>query len=116
MKLPYLKACVKEGMRVHPSVGFPLPREVPEGGRDIAGKYFPAGCKVGINAAVLHYDKDVFGADADEYSPDRWMGDTANMDHYMMHFGAGKRSCLGKNVSATAERTSLKSERANRVP
>ncbi|OQV05157.1 hypothetical protein CLAIMM_09941 isoform 1 [Cladophialophora immunda] len=41
--LPYLQAVIKEGMRVHPSVAFILPRHVPEGGCTIAGKFLPAG-------------------------------------------------------------------------
>jgi hypothetical protein len=31
--------------------------------------------------------------------PDRWLeGDGKNMDRYMLHFGAGTRTCIGKNV------------------
>jgi len=41
--LAYLQAVIKEGMRIHPSVAFILPRHVPEGGCTIAGKYLPAG-------------------------------------------------------------------------
>lgn len=44
-KLPYLQACIKEGLRVHPATGLPMVRVVPKGGAQIAGRYFPA--KVG---------------------------------------------------------------------
>lgn len=40
-KLQYLNAVCREGMRIHPSVAFPLPRNVPKGGATIAGRYFP---------------------------------------------------------------------------
>lgn len=73
IKLPYFCACVKEGMRVHPSVGLSLPRHVPAGGYEIAGRYFPQGVRVGINAAVLHYETSAFGLDAADFKPERWL-------------------------------------------
>ena len=101
IKLPYLKACINEGMRLHPSVGLTMPRHVPAGGSTISGFYLPEGSRVGINGAVVHYDKDVFGPDADRFNPDRWIkGDSVRMDKAMVPFGAGPRTCIGKNVSA----------------
>ncbi len=100
LKLPYLKACINEAMRLHPSVGLPMQRLIPAGGATISGHYFPAGYRVGINSAVVQYDVNVFGADADEYNPDRWMvRDTSLMERTMLHFGAGTHTCIGKNVS-----------------
>jgi cytochrome P450 len=101
IKMPYLVACCKEGMRLHPSVGLGMPRHVPAGGATIAGRRFSAGDRVSINAAVVHYDQTIFGPDADQFNPHRWLiGDAANMDRYMLHFGGGSRTCIGKNVSA----------------
>ncbi|KAH7161064.1 cytochrome P450 [Dactylonectria macrodidyma] len=100
MKLPYLVACCKEGMRMHPSVGLTLPRNVPQGGCEIAGEWFTEGTRVGVNAAVVHRDKSIFGPDADFFNPDRWLREEAvNMDRYMFQFGGGSRTCIGKNIS-----------------
>ena len=100
IKLPYLKACINEGMRLHPSIALTMPREVPEGGATICGIFFPEGYRIGINPAVIQYDKAVFGPDADCFNPDRWLhGDIVAMDKAMLHFGAGTRTCIGKNVS-----------------
>lgn len=100
IQLPYLKACINEGMRLHPSVGLNMPRDVPPGGANISGTFFPAGYQVGISPAVVQYDRDVFGADADDFNPDRWLGDdTAQMDRSMLQFGGGTHICIGKNVS-----------------
>jgi cytochrome P450 len=100
IKLPYLKACINESMRLHPSVGLTMPRVVPAGGATISGFHFSAGYRVGINAAVVQYDRDVFGPDAEEFNPDRWItGDSVRMDSAMIHFGGGTRTCIGKNVS-----------------
>lgn len=41
--MPYLQAVIKEALRMHPATGFPLLRDVPEGGAELAGHYFPAG-------------------------------------------------------------------------
>ncbi|KAK7417270.1 hypothetical protein QQX98_004704 [Neonectria punicea] len=84
MGMPYLVACCKEGMRMHPSVGLTLPRNVPKGGRKISGEWLTEGVRVGVNASVVHRDKTIFGDDADFFNPDRWLhGDAVNMERYM---------------------------------
>lgn len=72
-EMEYLQACIKEALRLHPAVGLPLWRVVPEGGAEICGRFFPAGSEVGINAWVGHHDKDVWGEDADQFRPERWI-------------------------------------------
>ncbi|KAL4925300.1 cytochrome P450 [Aspergillus undulatus] len=102
LQLPYLVACIKEAIRMHPSVALGLPRYVPAGGRVIAGQFLPAGTTVGINPAVIHYEKEIFGDDVTVFNPTRWLRDpeaTAEMDRHMLHFGAGSRTCIGKNIS-----------------
>jgi len=82
--LPYLVACCKEGMRLHPSVGMTLPRSVPSGGCMIAGEMFPGGTRVGVNAAVVQRDRRIFGEDADSFVPERWFrADAKRMERYM---------------------------------
>ncbi len=108
-KLPYLGACIKEALRVHPGVQLSIPRELPAQGLELCGVHIPAGYRVGMNAAVIHYDRSVFGEDAAEYRPGRWLetegeGEdarpvAARLDKYMMHFGAGTRTCIGRNIS-----------------
>jgi cytochrome P450 len=72
LKLPYPCACTKEATRLHPSITSTLPRITPEGGDHIVGRFTPAGYRVGINPAVVHYDKGVFGEDANEFNPSRF--------------------------------------------
>jgi cytochrome P450 len=100
IKLPFLCACIKEALRVHPGVALTMARVVPTEGVELCGVYIAGGYRVGMNGAVLHYDQTIFGIDADQYRPGRWLeGDTANMDKNMLHFGAGTRTCIGKNIS-----------------
>jgi cytochrome P450 len=71
--MPYLQAVMKEALRICPATGLPLWRVVPEGGVEICGHYFPAGTTVGINTWCAHYNEDVFGPDAAEFRPERWL-------------------------------------------
>lgn len=67
----------------------------------LCGKFIPGGYIVGCNAAVVQQDKKIFGEDAASFNPDRWLDhERANhMDKYMMAFGFGTRTCLGKNIA-----------------
>lgn len=72
-EMPYLQAVIKEALRLHPATGLPLWRVVPEGGAEVCGHWFPAGTKVGVNSWVAHYDESVFGDEAAEFRPERWL-------------------------------------------
>ncbi|GME62452.1 cytochrome P450 [Neofusicoccum parvum] len=101
-KMPYLQACINEGLRTHPAVGLPLSRVVPKGGIVIAGRYFPEGTNIGVNAWAAHNNRSVFGEDADKFRPERWLVDEETyrkMDRYFIPFGHGSRTCIGKNIS-----------------
>lgn len=105
-KLQYLDAVVSETFRMHPAAGILLERVTPPQGATICGEFIPGGVVVGCNAWVLHQDKETFGQDADLYRPERWLesegADPANiakMKSSMFHFGAGLRTCIGKNIS-----------------
>ena len=101
-KLPYLRAVIKDGLRLHPATGLPLWRQVPKDGAVICGQHFPAGVNVGINAWVAHRNESVF-PDAETFLPERWTESSKEqlleMESYFMAFGMGSRTCLGKNIS-----------------
>lgn len=67
------QAALKEVMRLHPGVALILERIVPEGGMSVNNYYIPAGTNVGVNPAVIHHDKTIYGADADDFKPERWL-------------------------------------------
>ncbi|RYP41574.1 hypothetical protein DL767_000916 [Monosporascus sp. MG133] len=102
-KLPYLQAVIKESLRVQPAAGVPLWREVPKGGAVVSGQFFPEGTNLGVSSWVAHHNQDIYGLDADEFRPSRWLeaaGTQATaMEQNLVPFGLGSRTCIGKNVS-----------------
>lgn len=102
IRLPYLNAVVKESMRLFPSYQVSMQRLVPKQGIVLSDVYIPAGYRVGINPGCIHYNKEVFGEDAYEFRPERWLESeerTKVMEKAIITFGAGTRTCTGRNVS-----------------
>ncbi|KIX08689.1 uncharacterized protein Z518_03346 [Rhinocladiella mackenziei CBS 650.93] len=103
LKLPYLQAVMKEALRIHPGVAFPLERYVPPEGATICDLELSGGTNISMNAAVIHMNKDVFGDDTDQFRPERWVEASPEqlkyMDRSFMAFGYGARTCIGKNIS-----------------
>ncbi|KAF2689030.1 pisatin demethylase [Lentithecium fluviatile CBS 122367] len=102
-KLPYLQAVIYEALRVHPAVGVPLTRVVGKAGAHLAGQYFPPGTEVGVNAWVIHNNEHIFGPDASQFRPERWLSEDsaerAALERNFLSFGIGPRTCIGKNIS-----------------
>ncbi|KAF2455867.1 putative P450 monooxygenase [Lineolata rhizophorae] len=102
-RLRYLDAVIQESFRMHPAVGLPLERIVPPQGVEICGEHIPGGTIVGVSPWVIHRRADVFGANPDEYRPERWLEvgpeKLKEMKGCMLQFGAGSRTCIGKNIS-----------------
>ncbi len=73
LALPYLQACIKEAMRLKPVIGMGLPRVVPQGGQIVSGQLLPQGTVLSMNPWVIHRDKQVYGQDANEYRPERYV-------------------------------------------
>lgn len=37
------------------------------------GSVLPPGTIVGVNSRVVHYKKEIFGAEPEEFKPERWL-------------------------------------------
>lgn len=102
-KLPYMDAIIQESFRLFPAAGLLLERYVPKGGATICGERIPGGTIVGCNAWVLHRRPEIFGKGVDEFIPERWLkADSARLKEMkgtMFQFGAGPRTCIGRNIS-----------------
>lgn len=101
--LPYLGACVKESMRLHPAVGLTLERVVPPQGIELCDHFLPGGTIVGCSAWALHAKESIFGANTDSFLPERWIEASTEkqveMNNALFSFGMGSRTCIGKNIS-----------------
>ncbi|CAG8904564.1 unnamed protein product [Penicillium egyptiacum] len=100
--MPYFSACYKETMRYQPSTPMIIPRYVSDGGMTLHNQYIPAGTEIGANPYVVHRNRRVFGDDAHDFRPERWLEDperAALMDKCILTWGYGSRICLGKNIA-----------------
>ncbi|ROV94565.1 hypothetical protein VMCG_08146 [Cytospora schulzeri] len=110
--IPYFEAVVREALRILPGVSMPLERYVPQGGYRLSdGSLLPEGSIVGLNPYILCRNKDVYGQDAEDFRPERWLRDEAGgetekqfeerlaaMNSADLTFGGGRRTCIGKHL------------------
>ncbi|KAF8936316.1 hypothetical protein BGZ47_009563 [Haplosporangium gracile] len=109
--LPYLNACVKELLRFIPPV--PTTSRVAAEDDTILGYDIPKGTQVFLSPAALHKLKSVFGEDAEEFKPERWMDPatlteeqrqstkfvTSEMSWAYVPFLTGPRNCIGSKFA-----------------
>jgi cytochrome P450 len=98
---PYYTACVRESMRVRPPSPTFFPRLVSKGGLELDGKFAPEGTEVTSINYLTHRDVKVYGPDAEEFKPERWLDEKAAKEYARLNFvfGYGSRICLGKDLA-----------------
>lgn len=110
--LPYLQACIKEGLRMYPPVTGLLAKQVPPEGAEIEpGKFAPSGTWIAWNSWGMQRDKAIFGIDSEVFRPERWLRqdgsekERARVDRMTetvgLVFGYGRFGCLGRGVAMT---------------
>ena len=90
-----------ECLRLHPPIGYAMPRDTPRQGAVICGLYIPGGVAVGVPAATIGRNAGVY-PNPNTWDPDRWTSDTADlatMKLCFLGFGFGSRQCIGRNVA-----------------
>jgi cytochrome P450 len=106
--LPYLQACIREGLRFWPPIGGLMPR-VSASDEIICGVHVPAGTHVAWSPKAVMRCREVFGEDADVFRPERWLVTTgsekeaerlAGMQSTVdLCFGYGRWGCLGRPIA-----------------
>ncbi|KAK8230498.1 oxoglutarate/iron-dependent oxygenase [Phyllosticta capitalensis] len=104
-RLQYLTATIFEGLRLSYGLVTRLPRVSPVEPmifRSTDGKIekvIPPGVAVGMSSLIVHHDKNIWGEDADEFRPERWLDEDGqkrrDLDAYLLSFSKGTRMCLG---------------------
>ncbi|KAG9217631.1 hypothetical protein CCMSSC00406_0003680 [Pleurotus cornucopiae] len=108
-EMKFLRAVINETLRLYPIVPFnvrtsiqptvwtsPDPNEKP--------LYIPAKTKLSYSVMLMHRRKDLWGQDAEEFDPDRFLD--ARLNKYLipnsfafLPFNAGPRICLGQQFA-----------------
>jgi benzoate 4-monooxygenase len=103
-RLPYLDACINEGLRIHSTSALGLPRVVPEDGLVIGPYAFPAGSVLSVPSYTIHRDPAIWGADVEAFRPERWFEGSdaakAAREKTFNPFSVGPRACVGRNLAS----------------
>ena len=113
--LPYLRAVIKEGLRVGMANPACFTRIVPPGdGFDVGGTHIAAGTTVGLAAYTLHHNPELF-PEPFAFHPERWLDErkdtqggqsdllaekrNRDRERDMVPFGVGSRMCIARNLA-----------------
>ncbi|KAL7108435.1 hypothetical protein ACP275_06G112100 [Erythranthe tilingii] len=99
--LPYLQACIKESIRLHPPIPFLLPHKAIQTCK-VMDYTIPKGTQVMINTWAMSRDPSVW-ADPTRFDPDRFLDsgvDFKGKDFEYIPFGSGRRMCPGLYMAA----------------
>lgn len=101
--LPYLEAAVKESLRLYPTI----PANIREANQDVVlcdGTFIRKGTTVNFPSYALGRMEWVWGPDARQFRPERWIDDATgkviSVSPYKFNvFLAGSRVCMGKGLA-----------------
>ncbi|XP_010493745.1 PREDICTED: cytochrome P450 71A14-like [Camelina sativa] len=95
--MKYLKAVIKEVLRLHPPLPLLVPRLLTEDVK-LRGCDIAAGTQVIVNAWAIQRDTVTWGIDAEEFRPERHLNsslDFRGTSFELIPFGSGRRMCPG---------------------
>lgn len=123
-KLPLLSRIAKESLRLHPPVHFST--RTAKGDDEIDGVKVCRGMHIRMHIVALQTAVDVWGDDALEFKPDRWLEEENEKKAF--HYGTflyGKHGCIGQRfallevksfVAHVLRRMQVSAEQSNGAP
>ncbi len=101
--LPYLNAVCNETLRVWAPI--PVTFRVAEHDTSLVGHFIPKDTIIFISPWAVNTNKELWGEDAADFKPDRWMGPGnantggAESNYSYLTFFHGPRSCIGQSFA-----------------
>ncbi|XP_059143734.1 cytochrome P450 27C1-like isoform X2 [Physella acuta] len=99
--LTFLKACVKETLRLFPPI--PMNARTTTEDTSVGGYFIPKDTILMMNLYVMSRDEKIF-PDPDEFKPERWLRGSEESTapaFSLIPFGFGTRSCVGRRIAET---------------
>ncbi|KAJ1545553.1 hypothetical protein HK096_006269, partial [Nowakowskiella sp. JEL0078] len=100
--LRYLDAVIKETLRLH-AVAQTISRKVVEDFKfttdDGSSVVLPAGTDLAISIAGIQRNKSIWGEDADQFIPERWLTDVPKAPGSFLAFSDGALNCIGQKFA-----------------
>ncbi|CAA0820957.1 Cytochrome P450 71A25 [Striga hermonthica] len=107
-KMPYLKAVIKESLRLHSPIPLLMPHESTHDTK-VMGYDISAGTRVVINTWAIGRDPTSW-ADPENFIPERFLNSEVDFrgKHFeLIPFGAGRRGCPGINFGVAVDELGL---------
>ncbi|KAH9816219.1 cytochrome P450 monooxygenase [Melampsora americana] len=99
-KLKLLRAVINESLRLHSVLWF-LIRSATEDQVLPSGIFVPAGTDCAMYLNEIHRDPTIWGEDANEFLPERWLDGREIQSGSYLPFIAGPRVCIGQQFAIT---------------
>nr|KAH0807222.1 hypothetical protein GEV33_015569 [Tenebrio molitor] len=97
--LKYMERCIKESLRLYPSVHF-ISRTLGADLKTHSGYFLPKGTPVVIHIYDVHHDPEIY-PDPEKFDPDRFLPENCQNRHPFAYlpFSAGPRNCIGQKFA-----------------
>ncbi|KAF8384350.1 hypothetical protein PRIPAC_73492 [Pristionchus pacificus] len=105
-ELKYMEAAIKESLRHYPLASFVVSRDCQKA-TTIGNVKLEVGDSVLTDTWSMHMDNDIWGEDAVEFRPERWLEDSSRPRVAFQSFGEGPRICIGMRLAFMEEKTAI---------